>query len=1255
MKSLQRTFGFRFSVLIGGIALLSAVPRMNAQNLATFQITATPNAVTNGASQNITFGATATGAGPVPTGTVTFFLSISATCGSQDYPTTQVTLDDEGLAFLTLAANNFPTGQYNFCAAYNGGNYQSETTNPPQGTVTIYGPNITLTGPGSIVEGQTATIAATVSSAPTGGPVPTGTITLFDLSNDVTYGPTALTNGAVSFSIPNLPPGDHSFQAQYSGDTNYSETFNDVDVFVEGALISLSPAAITVGSSDSTITLTGLGFTNASVAQLTNPQSGTVPLTTTYVSPTKLTAVVPAATLAAPFIEQISVLTGTTTSNSQQLIIYNKFTDQVTDTATPVTFTYGQTGPLSISSNVTQMPANQGAVPSGAMSFTLNGTPLTGTGPLTQTSATTASYIAPISPTIDSLPAKLLSADFNRDGFADAIGVPLGGGADYLQLFLSAGPNSFQTEYALYAGCPAGDIAVADLNNDQIPDVVVSCFSASAQQPYGTYLLGNGDGSFQAPVAFATGVTAPNIVVPESVALGDFNGDGAMDIALFDDAGDLQIFTGSQPFGTFTAQTASTYPIADSANVMNIVAADFNQDGKSDLAMLEFLYTYSTNGNPGTGTVVLLTSNGDGTFTPQQQTFSTAATSMAVQNFAVTDVAGTGYPSVLVADPQGDPGYSDAGQLIVYPNNGAGVLNAATTFTATNIATVAGAPFPVIGKPAATPNPAYNVFYTTYNADNEFLTLATFSTTVQNGVVTLNPGLGLTNFGSPGTCDGCDASFTPMVAGDLNGDGYLDIFTAANSGSDVNFEQVVPIFFSNNATSTANISLPVPPTGTYSLVASYPGDTNFASGNSTATTITVSQALPGVVASGPAAAPVGQSVTLIATIAGVAGGVSPTGTVQFSYDTGIALGGPQPLVPGTVSSTATLATAALPVGTHTITATYSGDTNYLGNSASYQITISATSDVTLISVSPATGYLGASATTVTLVGTGFTPNSIVQLNGVTIADTFTSATQIQAVIPASFFTKIQNGTITVTDPANGVPSNGVVFTVTAPPVQVVLSGPPTAPPATQPTINFQLPTAYPLPITGVFTLTVQPPAAGGLVDPAVQFASGGDTFTFTLPANTTTTPTVQLQTGTLTGAITVTLTLTADGTDITPASLQPVVVQVPASAPTITSMSLTRSGTTLTVTIQGFSNTRDMRSGNFTFTAASGATINNPNLTVDLTSAYVAWYGQAASDQYGSAFTYIQTFLLTDDASTVGSVSATLVNSIGTSNSKSAQ
>jgi hypothetical protein len=265
-----------------------------------------------------------------------------------------------------------------------------------------------------------------------------------------------------------------------------------------------------------------------------------------------------------------------------------------------------------------------------------------------------------------------------------------------------------------------------------------------------------------------------------------------------------------------------------------------------------------------------------------------------------------------------------------------------------------------------------------------------------------------------------------------------------------------------------------------------------------------------------------------------------------------------------------------------------------------------------------------------------------------------SPTTLQAIIPASELTTVQTGSVTVATPGEPI-SSAAQFNVIAPTAQATFTGPSTAPPSSQPTLTFQLAHAYPVAVTATFTLSVQPAASGGITDPAVQFASGGASYTVTLPANSTTPVPLQLQTGTLAGTLTVTAALSAGGTDITPTSLQPLVILVPQSAPVITSVSIARNGKTLTVTVQGYSSTREVQSANFQFIGASGSPIANPDVTVRLNTAFANWYSQATSNQYGSAFSYVQSFTLSQDASTIGSVSVTLTNNVGASNTESAQ
>ena len=99
----------------------------------------------------------------------------------------------------------------------------------------------------------------------------------------------------------------------------------------------------------------------------------------------------------------------------------------------------------------------------------------------------------------------------------------------------------------------------------------------------------------------------------------------------------------------------------------------------------------------------------------------------------------------------------------------------------------------------------------------------------------------------------------------------------------------------------------------------------------------------------------------------------------------------------------------------------------------------------------------------------------------------------------------------------------------------------------------------------------------------------------------------------------------------------------------ITSVTAASTSTGFTVTIVGYSNTRDVSQAVFTFTAASGANLQTGQVTVALSSAFSAWYQSAASAPYGSQFTLTQPFTVTGNQQAVTSVSVTLTNSVGTS------
>ncbi len=418
------------------------------------------------------------------------------------------------------------------------------------------------------------------------------------------------------------------------------------------------------------------------------------------------------------------------------------------------------------------------------------------------------------------------------------------------------------------------------------------------------------------------------------------------------------------------------------------------------------------------------------------------------------------------------------------------------------------------------------------------------------------------------------------------------------------------------------------PVGPQTLKVSFtPSDTvDFTSVNASAT-ITVTQATPTITWATPAGIVPGTALSatqLDATAAGANGAALP-GTFVYTPPVGTVL----------PSGIQQLSVAFTPADT----------ADYTSATASVPIAVEVFS---LGGISSTVAVLGDPAKTITVTGTGFAPSAVAWMNGAPLATTFVNATTLTAVIPASDFQVVQTLAISVIDPVLNLNSASIPFYIVAPIAQIVFSGPDATSPGAQNSVTFRLTNPYPVPLTSEFTLGFTP-ATGLPSDPNVMFAGGGDTFTSVIPANSTATPTIQFQSGTVAGTITVSLDLMAGGTDVTPSSVQPLAIQLPFASPGITSVAASASGEVLTVTVRGFSNTRSVSSARFHFTGAPGHSIGTPDVTIDVSKVFATWYADPASSQYGSEFTYTQTFNLSSDAAAVGQVTVTLTNSAGTS------
>jgi hypothetical protein len=319
-------------------------------------------------------------------------------------------------------------------------------------------------------------------------------------------------------------------------------------------------------------------------------------------------------------------------------------------------------------------------------------------------------------------------------------------------------------------GGNAVSVAIADVNGDGIPDLVIAngCANNTCDTADGSVsvLLGNGNGTFQTAVRYDSGG-----YLTDGVAVADVNGDGKPDIVLANYCADHPVGQGfclgdgNGSVGVLLGNGDGTFqPVVgyDSGGygTTSVAIADVNGDGIPDVVLANQCVT---NSNCDNGTVGVLLGNGDGTL---QTVVTYNSGGYGAYSVAVADVSGDGNADILVSNNSAGSGDSRNGSVGVLLGNGDGTFQTVVTYNSGGYVAYSIAVADVNGDGKLDVVVA-NQCQTSFNCDG------TVGVLLGNGNGTFRKAA---TFGSGGyNADG-------VAVADLNGDGNLDLVVTNNCG-----------------------------------------------------------------------------------------------------------------------------------------------------------------------------------------------------------------------------------------------------------------------------------------------------------------------------------------------------------------------------------------------------------------------------------------------------------------------------------------
>ena len=953
----------------------------------TTTLTSSVNPSAEGAA--VTFTATVSSADTTVTGSVQFLDGTTVLGG------TAVLLNSTALT-ATYTTTSLALGSHSITAVYSGDDENETSTSSTLVQVVKQTSGLSVASndnPARVYDSITFTVTA--SESPSGGTVPTGSIVLSADGSQLPNGTIALTNGVATYSTALLAAGNHNVTASYAGDTNDLPGSSNTLVQV----VNLATTTTTLVTSNASVPLTtAVTFTATVAGGATSTPTGSIVFMDGGVaigtSPLSSAGV---ATLA----------TSTLATGSHQITAaYQGDTDFAASTSPALTETIQKIA-TSTAVSPSANPAEAGAAvaftvtvtaanstnPNVAITGTVNlmeGSTVLGTGTVASTRLSSAPGAATATATI--------SVSSMTPG-SHAITAVYAGDTNYVGSTSSAALEtiSVATSSIALAATPTTAIATK-------PVTLTATLTSNGGTPTGSvsFLDGTvavGTGNLNNGVASLTTTT---LAVGTHSITAVYQGDTKDSVS-----------TSSAVIVTVNAATTAV-ALAPSQNPtvfgqpFTLTAAVTGNGGIPTGSVTFFDGTTALQGVAvnASGIAAFTTStltDGSHTFTASYAgdandlaSVSPALTVTVLQTATIVAYTDTPNPSTarsnvhLVAKLTTGQGISPSG-LVTFKDGGTVVGTGNVYAYAAGLDTTALA----VGTHSITASYAGD-------GTTQPLTSAPFSLVVNaaGATVTLTSSANPATFGTLLTFTAGATSPAGALTGTVNfEDGGVTIGSGALS-----------------STGVASFSTTTLSAGTHNIVAAYQGDANDQPASSSTLVQVVERTSSVTVASSQNPLLTLAPVTITATVAN-GGTTTPTGTVTFMQDS-VAVS----TTPVSAAGTATLAVASLAAGSHSFSASYSGDAVDLASASptlTETVNLRATTDALTTSASSLTG------------GQQITLISVVRWTGPAAGST--SGTTTAATTPTGTVTFLSGTTTLATAPvdATGVASVTVLLTGTS--------------------------------------------------------------------------------------------------------------------------------------------------------------------------------------------------------------------------------